>query len=167
GFSTSTTRSTSGDGSMTRLLATTRSSSGMSRVGSPSPRTTAETLYAAFAQGAIEVVLELLDPDITWELVGPAEIPYFGRYEGVTEVRRFFDLLGTHCVVEAFEVNHLTETATGVVAEGFERGRFAGHSDTYDMRWCHVMTMSQGHITTFTDYLDTAPMLAAWRSREP
>jgi ketosteroid isomerase-like protein len=139
----------------------------MSGVGSSSPLTAAETLYAAFARGAIEVVLEQLDPDITWELVGPAEIPYFGRYNGIAEVRRFFDLLGTHCVVEAFEINHLTETSTGVVAEGLERGRFAGHPDHYEMRWCHVMTMSQGRITTFTDYLDTAPMLAAWRIGEP
>jgi ketosteroid isomerase-like protein len=129
-----------------------------------SPSAVAETLYGAFARGAIDVVLEQLDRDVVWELVGPSELPYFGRYEGIPEVRRFFDLLGTHCLVERFEVTGIVETESGAVAEGFERGRFAGHPDAYDMRWCHVMTMSGGRITTFTDYLDTAPMLAAWRS---
>lgn len=136
----------------------------MSDVRSRSPRATAEALYEAFGRGAIDEIVALLDPAAVWELIGPAEIPYFGRYEGVEEVRRFFDLLGTHCVVERFEVRRLTETAAGVVAEGFERGRFSGRVASYDMRWCHVMTMSEGRITSFTDYLDTAPMLTAWRT---
>lgn len=136
----------------------------MSSVRSPSPRATAEALYGAFARGAIDEVLEHLDPGITWELIGRSEIPYFGRYEGVDEVRRFFDLLGEHCVVEQFDVDRLTDTSTGVVAEGRERGRFASHPEPYEMRWCHVMTMSSGRITSLTDYLDTAPMVAAWHS---
>ena len=136
----------------------------MSRAAANGSRAIAEALYEAFGRGAIDDVLALLDPAIGWELVGPAEIPYFGRYEGIAEVGTFFDLLGTHCIVERFEVNNITETEDGVIAEGLERGRFARHRDAYDMRWCHVMTMSRGRISSFTDYLDTAPMLAAWRS---
>jgi ketosteroid isomerase-like protein len=127
-------------------------------------RPIAERLYAAFSAGDIETVIGLLDPGIVWELVGPAEIPYFGRYDGVAGVRRFFDLLGAHCQVERFEATRITETETGVMAEGLERGRFSGHRDPYEMRWCHIFTVSGGRIMSFTDYLDTAPMLAAWRS---
>jgi ketosteroid isomerase-like protein len=32
------------------------------------------------------------------------------------------------------------------------------------MRWCHVLEIDQGQITRFTDHLDTAPMIEAWRS---
>ncbi len=125
---------------------------------------TASALYERFQAGDIDGVIGLLHPDVTWELVGPAEIPYFGRYEGVAEVQRFFGLLGEHCVVEAFGVDRVTATDGGAVAEGFERGHFAGKSATYDMRWCHVMTIADGRIAGFTDYLDTAPMLDAWRA---
>jgi hypothetical protein len=72
----------------------------MSSVRSPSPRATAEALDSAFAWGAID------------------------------EVRRFFDLLGEHCAVEKFDVDRLTETSTGVVAEGRERGSLRRPSRT-------------------------------------
>ena len=124
----------------------------------------AASLYDAFGAGDIERIISLLDPAVVWELVGPDEIPYFGRYEGVAEVRTFFERLGEWCIVEQFEVSRIVETERGALAEGLERGRFTGRDAGYDMRWCHVMTISSGRITAFTDYLDTAPMLAAWRS---
>ncbi len=34
----------------------------------------------------------------------------------------------------------------------------------YEMRWCHVLEIEGGRIVRFTDHLDTAPMLAPWRS---
>ena len=126
-------------------------------------RVVAEQLYAAFGAGDIPGVLSLLAPDVIWELIGPDDIPYFGRYEGVQQVESFFELLGHWCIVESFEVTRITTTDVGVVAEGTERGRFADRVRSYDMRWCHVMRVADGRIVEFTDYLDTAPMLEAWR----
>ena len=129
-----------------------------------SSQTVAERLYEYFGAGRIDSVLALLHPDVSWELVGPEDIPYFGRYRGRSEVGRFFELLGKWCIVEEFEVTRLTPTAAGVVAEGRERGRFAGRGGDYSMRWCHVMRIDAGQIVEFTDYLDSAPMLAAWNT---
>ena len=109
-------------------------------------------------------MLGLLDPDVSWELIGPSEIPYFGAYRGVEGVRRFLALLDEHCQVEQFEIESLISTERGALAEGSERGRFAGRTKDYEMRWCHVLEISDGRIVRFVDHLDTAPMLAAWRS---
>jgi uncharacterized protein len=124
----------------------------------------ARKLYEAFGQGDVEAMTAVLDPQVEWELVGPTEIPYFGAYRGTEEVRRFLGLLGKHCQVEQFEIQSLTETERGALAEGRERGRFTGHPHAYEMRWCHVFEISGGRITRFTDHLDTAPMIEAWRS---
>jgi uncharacterized protein len=124
----------------------------------------AQDLYGSFTAGDVEAVLSLLDPAVEWELVGPLEIPYFGRYAGLEQVRAFFQLLGTTLEVRAFEVRSITATDVGVVAEGFERGCFTTNGQCYDMRWCHVMVMRAGRIVGFTDYPDTAPMLAAWHA---
>jgi uncharacterized protein len=126
--------------------------------------TVATNLYEAFRRGDAEALLALLDPVVEWELVGPDEIPYFGAYRGVDEVRRFLGLLGEICQVELFEVRSLIGTDRGALAEGRERGRFAGRRQPYEMRWCHVLEIDQGRITRFTDHLDTAPMIEAWRS---
>jgi ketosteroid isomerase-like protein len=126
--------------------------------------TVATNLYEAFQSGDSEALLALLDPDVEWELVGPGEIPYFGRYTGIDEVRRFLELLAETCRVELFEVQSLIGTDHGALAEGRERARFAGHPRPYEMRWCHVLEIDRGRITRFTDHLDTAPMIEAWRS---
>ena len=124
----------------------------------------ARGLYAAFERGDIEGIYELLDPDVLWDMTGPAEIVYFGTYRGIEHVRRFFDLLGQHCRPEIFVVTGVVETANGVVAEGTETGTFVGDPLPYAMRWCHVMDIEGGVITRFTGYHDTAPMIDSWRS---
>jgi len=125
----------------------------------------ASRLYEAFSGGDVEGFLALLDPEVEWELVGPEEIPYFGAYRGIEEVRRFLGLLRDHCQVEEFEVRSLIETEHGALAEGRERGHFTGHPGIYETRWCHVLEIDGGRVKSFTDHLDTAPMIEAWRSR--
>jgi uncharacterized protein len=121
-------------------------------------------LYEAFGRGDVDALTALLDPGVEWELVGPSEIPYFGAYRGPEEVRRFLELLGKHCQLDEFEIRSLVATDRGALAEGRERGRFRGHPLAYEMSWCHVFEIDGGRITRFTDHLDTAPMIEAWRS---
>ena len=123
---------------------------------------TAARLYECFTAGDIDGLLALLDPKIEWELVGPEEIPYFGKYTGLDQVRMFFEQLGSHLEVERFDLDTLTPTVSGTVAQGSERACFVTNGACYEMRWCHVIEMRDGLIVRFTDYLDTAPMLAAW-----
>ncbi len=135
------------------------------RVADESDRmSVAKELYAAFERGDLETIYGLLDENVLWEMLGPSELPHSGTYRGVEEVRRFFEILLEHTVVERIEMNRFTETSDGVIVEGFERGSFRGHPASYDMRWCHVMTIDDGRITRFTDYHDTAPMVEAIRS---
>jgi ketosteroid isomerase-like protein len=121
-------------------------------------------LYEAFGRGDVDALIAVLDPEVEWELVGPSEIPYFGAYRGPEEVRRFLALLSEHCQVDEFEIQSVVATGQGALAQGRERGRFKGHPLAYEMRWCHVFEIDRGRITRFTDHLDTAPMIAAWRS---
>ncbi len=50
----------------------------------------AKELYDAFLAGDLQAIYALLDARIEWELVGPAEVPHFGVYRGLDEVKRFF-----------------------------------------------------------------------------
>jgi ketosteroid isomerase-like protein len=124
----------------------------------------ARELYEAFGRGDVDALIAVLAPGIEWELVGPSEIPYFGVYRGPEEVRRFLALLSEHCQVADFAIESVVATDDGAFAEGRERGHFKGHPLAYEMRWCHVFEIDGGRITRFTDHLDTAPMIAAWRS---
>ena len=124
----------------------------------------AKQLYDAFLKNDTEAIYALLDPEVEWELVGPEEVPHFGRYRGVEDVKRFFGLLAENLQVDTFEVHSYTETANGCYAEGLERGHFPGHAKPFEMRWCHLFRVENGRITSFRDYHDTSPMVDAWRS---
>ena len=70
----------------------------------------ANKLYEAFLAGNLEAIFSLLDPGIEWEIVGSEEVPHFGLYRGLAEVKRFFSIVGEVNRIESFEVLSCTET---------------------------------------------------------
>ena len=124
----------------------------------------ARKLYGAFLAGDLQSIYTLLDPEVEWELVGPKEVPHFGVYRGMDEVKRFFSVIGEINRVESFEVLSCTETASGAYVECRERGHFEGHPEHFDIRSCQLLDIKDGRIVRFRIYQDTAQMVDAWRS---
>ena len=124
----------------------------------------AKKLYDAFLAGDLETIYALLDPQIEWEIVGSEEVPHFGVFRGIDEVRRFFQIEVQNNRIESFEVLSYTETEIGAYVECRERGRFAGHPKGFEMRSCHLFEIKDGRIVRFRIYQDTAQMVDAWRS---
>ncbi len=121
-------------------------------------------LYDAFLAGDIEAIYALLDPRIEWELVGSKEVPHFGLYRGLDEVKRFFAIIADINRIESFEVLSCTETEKGAYVECRERGHFEGHPGRFDLRSCQLLEIEDGRIVRFRIYQDTAQMVDAWRS---
>ncbi|MEM0967455.1 MAG: nuclear transport factor 2 family protein [Verrucomicrobiota bacterium] len=121
-------------------------------------------LYDAFLKGDIEAIFDLMDPEIEWELVGSEEVPHFGVYRGIDEVKRFFSIIGEINRVESFEVLSVTETEKGAYVECRERGHFEGHPKPFDLRSCQILEIADGKIARFRIYQDTSQMVDAWRS---
>lgn len=124
----------------------------------------AKKLYDAFLAGDIEGIYALLAPDIVWELVGSKEVPHFGVYRGIDEVKGFFKIISEINQVTKFEVLQYTETETGAYVECREQGHFNDHPQGFDLRSCQILEIKAGLITRFTIYQDTAQMVDAWRS---
>ncbi|MCA0901128.1 nuclear transport factor 2 family protein [Microbulbifer agarilyticus] len=124
----------------------------------------AQQLYDAFLAGDLDGIYALLDPNIEWALVGPNEVPHFGVYRGIDEVKRFFSIVGDINRVESFEVLSYTETEKGAYVECREHGHFAGHPQHFDIRSCQILEIDSGRIVRFRIYQDTAQMVDAWRS---
>lgn len=124
----------------------------------------AKTLYDAFLAGDIDTIYSLLDPSIEWELVGSTEVPHFGFYKGIEEVKRFFSTISEINNVESFEVLSYTETEKGAYVECLERGHFKDHPLPFELRSCQILEISNGRITRFRIYQDTSQMVDAWRS---
>ncbi|WP_298775501.1 nuclear transport factor 2 family protein [uncultured Shewanella sp.] len=124
----------------------------------------AKRLYDAFLASDIESIFGLLSPQIVWELVGSDEVPHFGLYQGVEEVRDFFAIISRVNHVKTFEVLSYTETEKGAYVECREQGHFQDHPASFDLRSCQILEIEAGLITRFTIYQDTSRMVDAWRS---
>jgi ketosteroid isomerase-like protein len=124
----------------------------------------AKKLYGAFLAGDLQAIYALLDPRVEWELVGSKEVPHFGLFRGIDEVKRFFSIIGEINRVESFEVLSYTETEKGAYVECRERGHFEGHPMHFELRSCQILEINEGRIVRFRIYQDTAQMVDAWRS---
>ena len=124
----------------------------------------AKKLYESFLAGDLQAIYALLYPRVEWELVGSREVPHFGLYRGLEEVKRSFSIIGKINRVESFEVLSYTETENGAYVECRERGHFEGHPKHFEIRSCQILEIEEGRIVRFRIYQDTAQMVDAWRS---
>ncbi len=105
--------------------------------------------YAAFQRGDVATILGLLSDDVTWELLGPAEIPYAGLRRGHEGAAEFFRLLGESDEVLAFEPHRfLAVKSTGRVAK---------------TDWVHVFELRDGKAVSWREYFDSAAWAQAYR----
>jgi ketosteroid isomerase-like protein len=114
--------------------------------------------YEAFARGDVGAVLELLDPQIEWNVPGTLglDTPFRGR----EEVAGFFGAIRDmweelHVGVE--DVAAIDESR--VLALGVHHGRIGGAA--VDVPFAHVWTLRDDRPVRFVEYADAAVVLQA------
>lgn len=117
-----------------------------------------QSLYAAFGRGDLGFILDRCGASISWESVGdPSRIPWSGTHTGRAGVTRFFQMLGGNVDFEMFEPGAFHVSGDTVLVEGRTRARhrLRGHG-VFDSPWVHIFTITDGRLTRFTEYYDTA-----------
>ena len=119
-------------------------------------------LYAAFAQGDVQAVLDALGPDITWtEAEG---FPYGGTYVGADAVlQNVFMKLGSEW--EGFSVvphEYIGDSET-VVALGEYSGTCKATAKSFRAPFAHVWRFRGNRISAFQQHTDTALVQRALR----
>ena len=122
----------------------------------------AQRLYDLFGRGDIPGVLGLFDDQIEWrEAEGnpyqPSGAPWIGPQAILTEL---FMKLGQEW--DGFTVTpaSLLPTPEGVLAQGRYTGTYKATGRAMDAQFAHVLTMRDGKLTGFQQYVDTAQMQA-------
>ena len=125
---------------------------------------TVQALYAAFGRGDMPAMLALLAPDIQWDYPPSDEIPWAGSFRGHDGVNRFFAAIVGSVDFEGFEARRFLTQDDSVVVLGWEKLRVKRTGRTFETHWTHAYTLSNGKITTFREYTDTAAAEAAFRT---
>jgi ketosteroid isomerase-like protein len=115
-------------------------------------------LYAAFAAGGVDRILELCDPDCV--VLQDDALPWGGRYEGLDGVATFGLALGG-TVDSVVTSDGLFEAGDRVIQFGRSRGTVLANGAVFDMPEVHVWTLRNGMVTTAEFYTNSHAMLDA------
>ncbi len=118
-------------------------------------------IYAAFGEGNISAVLEMLDQNVNWRIVGPPDYPFFGRYKGHNGFQEFLGKLGGAAEISSFEPQRFLDAGNAVIVTGSESATAKNTNIEYSTEWCHIFTIEGGKVVSFEEYLDSAPLVAA------
>ena len=118
----------------------------------------AQRLYDLFGQGDIPAVLGLFDEQIDWRAAEghpyrPSGAPWVGPQAILTEL---FMRIGQDWDGVTVTLASLLPTPHGVLAQGRYAGTYKATGHAIDAQFAHVLTMRDGKLTAFQQYVDTA-----------
>jgi ketosteroid isomerase-like protein len=117
--------------------------------------------YKNFKSGDIQALLALLSDNVRWQLADIENVPFAGTRNGREQVAQFFSALAEDQDVLQFEPQEFIAEGEKVVALGQYSWRVKSTGREYGGDWVHVFTISDGKITGFQEYMDTAAAATA------
>jgi ketosteroid isomerase-like protein len=118
--------------------------------------------YAKFAAGDAPGLLDAMDENVRWEVVGqPGAYPTFGVRHGRAGAADFFTTLaGLEEITEHTPIDfHASGDKVIVFGRALSTVRETGVKT--DTAWAHEFTLAGGKITSFREFFDTAQFVAA------
>lgn len=121
-----------------------------------------KAIYQAFGEGDISRVLEKLDENVLWKIKGPAGYPFFGTYQGHSGFLEFLQKLGSVADLSSFEPKRFIDAGNTIIVTGSEKATAKRSGAQYSTEWCQLFTCEGGKVVSFEEYLDSAPLVAAY-----
>lgn len=121
-------------------------------------------IYEAFLRDDLPAVLDSLADDVEWTWYGPSDIPFAGTHHGREGVSNWFSVIAETIEFEQWEPREFVAQGDTVVVLGFERDTVKSTGRTFDQQWVQFFTLTNGKITRFRQFPDTAAVAAAFES---
>lgn len=112
--------------------------------------------YEAFNQKDFDGLANIVAPDCSWNVAGPADIPWAGHYEGPDQVKDYARKLTDAVHFRSFTPKSIIEHGDTVVVCGSETAEVPSTGKDYTSLFAHVFTLKDGKIAFFQEYGDTA-----------
>jgi uncharacterized protein len=120
-------------------------------------------IYEAFSRADIESILSQLANNVEWVVPGHEDgIPYAGTYHGKDGVVAFFSALGEAIVYDQFEPLRFVAQGDQVAVFGRYHGTIKINAREVETTWAMEWTLSEGKVTSFKVYEDTATIAAGF-----
>jgi ketosteroid isomerase-like protein len=123
----------------------------------------ARSAYAAFGRGDVEGVLNTLDPNIEWTTPGPEGLLHAGTRRGRDSVREFFRTITDLYEFQEFVPKQFIPHGELVIVLGEDTFKVKATGTVLHEHWAHAMTIRNGKVVAFREYLDTSALVADMR----
>jgi ketosteroid isomerase-like protein len=121
-------------------------------------------LYAAYAAGDLDRVLDELTDDVDWaaEAAGTS-VPWYGPHRGKADVPRFFEAIASNIDISGFEIVGMTASETDVVATIHWTFTVKATQRSATMYMQHWWRFADGKIAFFRGSEDSGQTIAAFQ----
>jgi len=119
--------------------------------------------YELFKSGDIQALLDLYSEDIDFQLPEIENVPFAGKHKGRKGTAGFFQSVNEAQDVLAFNPQEFIAQGDKVVVLGNYSWRVKANGREYSSDWAHIVTVRDGKIVGFKEYMDTAAASAAYR----
>jgi uncharacterized protein len=118
--------------------------------------------WACVSRHDFNALLDLLAPDVTWEVPSMPAVPFAGTWRGREGVLKFFQTVApAQETVEFAPEAFITEGQTVVVLGNFVN-RVISTGKTARSAWAQVWTAKAGKLTSMREYVDTLAVNSAY-----
>ena len=123
-----------------------------------------QNLYASYAKGDIDAVLDGCSPDVQWCSGGSSDdFPAFGPRKSRAEVREFFSTVSEALEFSEFAPLEFYADKDKVIVLGMYTFIMKNGGQKASSDWVHIFTVRDGQVVMFREFLDTARVAAAYR----
>jgi ketosteroid isomerase-like protein len=119
--------------------------------------------YQHFKNGDIQSFLGLLSEDVEWTLFEIEGVPFSGTRRGSERVGEFYSQVFDTEEVLHFEPRELVAEGDKVVVLGDYAWRVKSTGREYESDFVHVITVRDGKVARFQEFMDTAVVGEAYR----
>jgi uncharacterized protein len=117
--------------------------------------------YQRIQAGDIPSFLNMLAPDVLWQLPAMENVPFAGDWQGREQVGQFFHILSEVQDILQFEPKEYVAQGDRVVVLGSFLMRIKSTGREFGSLWAHVWTIKGANVTHFYEYVDTATVSKA------
>jgi ketosteroid isomerase-like protein len=122
-----------------------------------------QKMYAAFAAGQVQSILNNVSPDAEWINHGPLTIPYSGSRKGLMQIREFFKAIADSTTGGKVTPKEFLVHGDMVVATGRYTATVRETGAPIDTPIVHLFTIRNGTVTRWEGFSDTAHVAEAHR----
>jgi uncharacterized protein len=123
-----------------------------------------QAMFEAFGRGDLPALLDHVHEDVNWWVSGTPDVAsYVGTYHGRDGVTEFFKRIAGAADFEAFEPQEFIAGGDQVAVVGYERIRAKSTGRPVEQGWVMIFDLTDGKVTRFRSFEDTAALAAAFR----